>query len=94
MANRRYINFGVSPEEYAAIKALADKNGMSAGQFCRVQALAESNLAGLSQAQADMNARLNELLDRQTMKDILEYLKSNMPRFTYEYFQEQRKLRA
>lgn len=90
MANRRYINFGVSQDEYAAIKAMADKNGMSAGQFCRVQALTESNLAGLAQSQAEMNARLNDLLDRQTMKGVLEYLNSNMPQLIYQYFQAQR----
>jgi len=97
MANRRYINFGVAPDEYAAIKSLADKHGMSPGQFCRMQALTESNLsqitqsqAEIAQAQAEMNSRLSELLDRQTMKNILEYLNANMPKLVYEYFQAQR----
>jgi hypothetical protein len=97
MANRRYINFGVSQDEYAAIKTLADKNGMSPGQFCRVQALTESNLsqitqsqAEITQAQSEMNNRLSELLDRQTMKNILEYLNTNMPKLVYDYFQAQR----
>lgn len=94
MSNRRYINFGVSPDEYAAIKALADKNGMSAGQFCRVQALAESNLAGLAQGQADIRERLNSLLDRETMKGVLEYLNTNMPKLVYDHFQQARQQRT
>ncbi len=94
MASRRYINFGVSPEEYQAIKAMADQNGMSAGQFCRVQALAESNLAGIAKAQSDMNARLADLIDRQTMKGVLEYLNTNMPKLVFDYFQSQRAQRG
>jgi len=87
---QRTIAFKVNESAYQAIKALADKNGMSPGQFCRVQALTESNLSQITQAQSEMNNRLSELLDRQTMKNILEYLNANMPKMIYDYFQVQR----
>ncbi|CQR44406.1 hypothetical protein THICB3510063 [Thiomonas sp. CB3] len=92
---QRTISFKTTAEQYAAIKALADKNGMSAGQYCRMKAITESNIAAMEETQREMlDYQKTQLLDRETTKGIIEYLNKNMPKLVYDYFQAQRAARG
>ncbi|OZB43116.1 MAG: hypothetical protein B7X46_13090 [Thiomonas sp. 15-66-11] len=89
--SRRYINFGVTADDYQAIKSLADKHGMSAGQYCRMRALTESSLTGIEETQRQiLEYQQTKLIDRDTMKGVIEYLNNNMPRLIHDYFQAHR----
>lgn len=44
MVARRYINFGVSPEDYALIASIAKEANLSTGQYARLSALQSANM--------------------------------------------------
>jgi hypothetical protein len=88
---QRTIAFKLKDSDYQAIKSLADKSGMSAGQYCRMRALTESSLTGIEETQRQiLEYQQTKLIDRDTMKGVIEYLNNNMPRLIHDYFQAHR----
>ena len=58
---RRYVNFGLSEEEYELVSAAAKDLGMSPGQYCRHKALQDARIADL---EVKIDARAEEIVTR------------------------------
>jgi hypothetical protein len=88
---QRTIAFKLKDSDYQAIKLLADKYGMSAGQYCRMRALTETSLTSIEDTQRQiLEYQQSKLIDRDTMRGVIEYLNANMPRLIHDYFQAHR----
>lgn len=88
------ITFKVNHEIYKMIHDEAAKMGLSPGQYARFAALQSINLNLVISNQEAAAEKMDTLLDRDTMKGVLEYLNTHMPKLIYDYFQAQRAQRT